>query len=209
MSEHETPTPTPRCRRVLEDSAELARELGHSYIGVGHLFLAIVRDRAAVPAQVLARITDLDRVEASVREELASPGYTGEPPAGAVWLSVTELPDLLPALARCVAPGLEYVFNVVGTGRGSSSVSPAAQQRRLPRTGPRLSDGSAARCLKAGLRSGSACRCAGEPACGVDLAGHTPVRALPRRSFGGILQVMATCVSLLTCTATLPDRGGH
>ena len=83
MSDYETLTPTPRYRQVLGVSAELARELGHSYIGVEHLFLAIVRDRAAVPAQVLARVTDLDRVEASVREELASPGYTGEPPADA------------------------------------------------------------------------------------------------------------------------------
>ena len=104
MSDDETPTPTPRYRQVLDVSAELARELGHSYIGVEHLFLAIVRDRAAVPTQVLTRITDLDRVEASVREEMASPGYTGEPPAGAVWLSVSELLDLLPALASRVCP---------------------------------------------------------------------------------------------------------
>ena len=103
MSDYEAPTPTPRYRQALDVSAELARELGHSYIGVEHLFLAIVRDRAAVPTQVLARITDLDRVEASVRQEVASPGYTGEPPAGAVWLSVSELPGLLPALATCVS----------------------------------------------------------------------------------------------------------
>jgi ATP-dependent Clp protease ATP-binding subunit ClpA len=72
MSEYETLTPTPRYRQVLDASAKLARELGHSYIGVEHLFLAIVRDRAAVPTQVLTRMTDLDRVEASVREVLVS-----------------------------------------------------------------------------------------------------------------------------------------
>ena len=54
MSDYETPTPTPRYRQVLDVSAKLARELGHSHIGVEHLFLAIVRDRAAVLAQVLA-----------------------------------------------------------------------------------------------------------------------------------------------------------
>jgi ATP-dependent Clp protease ATP-binding subunit ClpA len=80
MGDSETPTPTPRYHRVLAASAELARESGHAYIGVEHLFLAIVRDRAAVPTQVLARITDLDTVEASVREEMASPGYRGESP---------------------------------------------------------------------------------------------------------------------------------
>jgi ClpA/ClpB-like protein len=114
MSDGETPIPTPRYRRVLDASAELARELSHANIGVEHLFLAIVRDRAAVPTQVLARITDLDRVEASVHEVMASPSYRGELPPGAVWVSVSELADLLPALARCVAPGVEYGFNVVG-----------------------------------------------------------------------------------------------
>ena len=78
MSDDETPTPAPRYRQALDASAELARELGHSYMGVEHLFLAIVRDQAAAPTQVLARITDLDRVEASVRDEMASPGYTGD-----------------------------------------------------------------------------------------------------------------------------------
>jgi ATP-dependent Clp protease ATP-binding subunit ClpA len=77
MSDGETPIPTPRYRRVLDASAELARELSHANIGVEHLFLAIVRDRAAVPTQVLARITDLDRVEASVHEVMASPSYRG------------------------------------------------------------------------------------------------------------------------------------
>jgi ATP-dependent Clp protease ATP-binding subunit ClpC len=64
MSDYETPTPTPRYRQVLDVSAELARELGHSHIGVEHLFLAIVRDRAAVPAQVLARMTGTPRPHA-------------------------------------------------------------------------------------------------------------------------------------------------
>lgn len=114
MSDGETPTPTPRYRGMLDASAELAREMGHSYVGVEHLFLAIVQDRAAVPTQVLARITDLDHVEASVREEMASDTYRGEPPADAVWLPVGELPGVLAALRSIVAPGVQHVFNVVG-----------------------------------------------------------------------------------------------
>jgi ATP-dependent Clp protease ATP-binding subunit ClpA len=31
---------------VLENSTEVARQMGHSYVGVEHLFLAIIRDRA-------------------------------------------------------------------------------------------------------------------------------------------------------------------
>ena len=46
MSDADGPDPTPRYRRVLENSAEVARGMGHSYVGVEHLFLAIIRDRA-------------------------------------------------------------------------------------------------------------------------------------------------------------------
>lgn len=46
MSDEDRPDPTPRYQRVLENSAEMAREMGQSYVGVEHLFLAIIRDRA-------------------------------------------------------------------------------------------------------------------------------------------------------------------
>jgi ATP-dependent Clp protease ATP-binding subunit ClpA len=77
------PAPTPRYRRVVGGSAEVAQEMGHSYVGVEHLFLAIIRDRAAVPSQALAELVDLDRVEAGLLEVMASPGYNrqGPPPA--------------------------------------------------------------------------------------------------------------------------------
>jgi hypothetical protein len=113
MSDDQRPSPTPRYGTVLESSAVLAREMGHSHIGVEHLFLAIIGDRAAVPTQVLARIIDLDQLEAGLRQVMASPSYAGEPPAGAVWLPLGELPDLLGALPDCVPPGIRYGFNVV------------------------------------------------------------------------------------------------
>jgi len=113
MSDDQRPSPTPRYRTVLAASAGLAREMGHSHVGVEHLFLAIIRDRDAVPTQALARMIDLDRAEASLREVMASPSYAGEPPPGAVWLPASELPALLPALANCLAPGIRYGFNIV------------------------------------------------------------------------------------------------
>jgi ATP-dependent Clp protease ATP-binding subunit ClpA len=79
MSDEDRPVPTPRYRRVVENSTEVAREMGHSYVGVEHLFLAIIRDRAAVPAQALARLIDLDQVEAGLLEVMASPSYAGRP----------------------------------------------------------------------------------------------------------------------------------
>ena len=114
MSEDMRPSPTPRYAKILDASAGLAREMGHSYLGVEHLFLAIVQDRDAVPTQALARITDLDQVEANLRDEMASPGYAGAPPANAVWFPVSELHDLLRVIPRCMAPGVRYGFNIKG-----------------------------------------------------------------------------------------------
>ena len=113
MSDDQRPSPTPRYRTALDTAAGLARDMGHSHVGVEHLFLAIIRDRDAVPTQALARMIDPDQVEASLREVITSPSYAGGPPAGAVWLPASELPDLLPALATCVAPGIRYGFNFV------------------------------------------------------------------------------------------------
>jgi ATP-dependent Clp protease ATP-binding subunit ClpA len=108
------PTPTPRYKRVLAAAADLAREMGHSHVGTEHLFLAIIREREAVPTQVLAGITDLHQLEAELREVMASESYAGDPPAHAEWLLACELPDLLPALAQCVPTGVKYGINVVG-----------------------------------------------------------------------------------------------
>jgi ATP-dependent Clp protease ATP-binding subunit ClpA len=114
MSDDKVPDPTPRYQRLLESAAGLAREMGQPYVGDEHLFLAMVKDRNAIPAQVLAGITNLDQVEARMREVMASDSYAGEPPAQAEWLLACELPALLPALARCVPVGIKYGVNVVG-----------------------------------------------------------------------------------------------
>jgi ATP-dependent Clp protease ATP-binding subunit ClpC len=114
MSDDNAPAPTPRYRRLLESAGRLAREMEHPYVGAEHLLLAMVKDRDAVPAQVLAGITNLDQVEARLREVMASDSYAGEPPARAEWLLACELPALLPALARCVPAGIKYGVNVVG-----------------------------------------------------------------------------------------------
>ncbi len=114
MSDDSGPSPTPGYSRVVDASAGVAREMGHSYVGVEHLFLAMIRDRSAVPTQVLARSMDLDQVEASLLEVLASPEYNGAPPADAVWFGLSELSELVGVLPRCVPPGVDYGFNVAG-----------------------------------------------------------------------------------------------
>jgi hypothetical protein len=77
---------TPRCRKVVDGAAELAREMGHSYVGVEHLFLAIIRDRAAVPTQALGKLADLDRVEAGLLEVMASASYRGRRLPPSYWV---------------------------------------------------------------------------------------------------------------------------
>lgn len=114
MSDDDQPTPTPRYCRVLEAAAELARDMGHSYVGVEHLFLTILRDQMAVPTQALARLIDLDQVETGLREVMASPSYAGQPPANAVWLPLSEVHETLAALPGFVPPGTRYGFNVAG-----------------------------------------------------------------------------------------------
>ncbi len=49
--------------------------MGHDYVGVEHLFLAIIHDRDAVPTQTLAHLVDLDEVEARLRDLMSSSLY--------------------------------------------------------------------------------------------------------------------------------------
>ena len=110
MSDEDGPAPTPRYKRTLEDSVGVAREMGHSYVGVEHLFLAIIRERGAVPTQALAKLVDLDRVEAGLLEKIASPGYAGQAPANAVWFPRSELQERLAAMPA----GTWHGWNVAG-----------------------------------------------------------------------------------------------
>lgn len=110
MSDEDGPAPTPRYRRMLENSVGVAREMGNSYVGVEHLFLAIIRDRDSVPTQALARLIDLGQLEAGLLGEIASPSYAGQAPANAVWFPSSELQERLSA----VPPGTWHGWNAAG-----------------------------------------------------------------------------------------------
>jgi hypothetical protein len=75
MSESAVPVHTPRYFSVVGAAEEVARGMSHGYVGVEHLFLAIIRDRDAVPTQVLATMADLDDVESALLGLLNSDGY--------------------------------------------------------------------------------------------------------------------------------------
>ncbi|MEU3962396.1 Clp protease N-terminal domain-containing protein [Streptomyces buecherae] len=68
---------TPRFRRIIADAEATARLMGHSYIGVEHLFLAILRDSDAVPTQALSDLIEPSRVASHLEALMQSPSYLG------------------------------------------------------------------------------------------------------------------------------------
>jgi ATP-dependent Clp protease ATP-binding subunit ClpA len=72
MSSRDDLPSTPRYDRILAASRSVAFGLGHRYVGVEHLFLAMVQDRAAVPTQILSRFVDPQEVGEAVRTLITS-----------------------------------------------------------------------------------------------------------------------------------------
>jgi ATP-dependent Clp protease ATP-binding subunit ClpA len=66
---------TPRLKKILADSAQQAASRDHDFVGVEHVFLAMLADGGSVPIQLLGRHLDLD----AFRDELSSllDGYGG------------------------------------------------------------------------------------------------------------------------------------
>ncbi len=87
-------------------AAQVAATMGHSHIGVEHLFLAIIGDRDCAAAGVLARYADPGAVEAAVIAEMKTPGYRGEPDPGAGRVFLPDGLELDRALAEAIAAGL-------------------------------------------------------------------------------------------------------
>jgi ATP-dependent Clp protease ATP-binding subunit ClpA len=67
--------PTPRFRQVLGSAGEIARSMGHAYVGVEHLFLAILRDPHAVPTQALMAVADIGEAERRLLAIMSSASY--------------------------------------------------------------------------------------------------------------------------------------
>jgi Clp amino terminal domain, pathogenicity island component len=58
--------------------AGLAVEMGDSYLGAEHAFLAMIRNRETVPARALAGLADLDALDAAIVEAMHAPVGPGE-----------------------------------------------------------------------------------------------------------------------------------
>jgi hypothetical protein len=73
-----SPPPPPRFPASIHPvealwGAGVAVEMGNSYLGVEHAFLAIIRNRETVPARALAGLADLDALDAAVVEAMNAP----------------------------------------------------------------------------------------------------------------------------------------
>ncbi len=69
-------TKTPRLQQILDAAAELATQQGHAYVGVEHVVLAILADKAAVPTQVMQRMgIDTVAISTEITELMQTDGY--------------------------------------------------------------------------------------------------------------------------------------
>src|SRR5262249_34251966 len=91
--------------------AEVAFEMGDSYVGVEHAFLAMIRMRETIPARALAGLADLAAVEAAVLEAKNAPA--GGPPDDAVLLPESQELDgpLRRAIADALPDGTTFALN--------------------------------------------------------------------------------------------------
>jgi hypothetical protein len=96
--------------------AEVAFEMGDSYIGLEHAFLAMIRRRETVPARALAGLADLNALEAAVLEAKNAPG--GGPPEDAVFLPKGQEMNgpLRRAIIDALPEGTTFGFNGGGDG---------------------------------------------------------------------------------------------
>lgn len=95
----------------------VAVEMGDSYVGVEHAFLAMIRRRETVPARALAGLAALDALNAAVVEAKNAPA--GEPPEDAVFLPEGQQLDspLSKAIVDALPEGTTFGFNAGGDGR--------------------------------------------------------------------------------------------
>jgi Clp amino terminal domain, pathogenicity island component len=91
--------------------AEVAAEMGDSYLGLEHALLAMIRRRETIPARALAGLAHLDALEAAVLEALDAPACG--PPEDAVFLPEGQEMDgpLRRAIADALTEGTTFSFN--------------------------------------------------------------------------------------------------
>jgi hypothetical protein len=90
--------------------AKLAHDMGDSYLGVEHAFLAMIRKRETVPARALAGLADLGALESAVLEAKNAPVGPGK---DAIFLPEGQQMDgeLTAAIVEALPDGTTFGFN--------------------------------------------------------------------------------------------------
>lgn len=97
--------------------ADVAFQMGDTYIGVEHALLAMIRLRETIPSRVLGELADLDVLEAAVLEAMSA--SAGGPPETAVSLPEGQAMDkaLRRAIIGALPEGTTFAFNSGGDER--------------------------------------------------------------------------------------------
>jgi ATP-dependent Clp protease ATP-binding subunit ClpC len=83
-AENKIMTYTPRTKKVLEQSAREARDLGQNYVGTEHLLLALMHEREGVAAHVLVKLgVDLNKAREDLLVAVKAGEQGGNAPGGA------------------------------------------------------------------------------------------------------------------------------
>jgi hypothetical protein len=90
--------------------AAVAAEMGDSHLGLEHALLAMIRDRETVPARALARLADLDALDAAV---VAAANAPVVPHENAAFLPEGQQMDsgLSDAISDALPKGATFGFN--------------------------------------------------------------------------------------------------
>ncbi|MDS1269265.1 Clp protease N-terminal domain-containing protein [Lipingzhangella sp. LS1_29] len=79
MSEDEWLPMTPRCASIIKYAGEISRSKGSGFIGVEHLFIAILKDESSVPCQISKNEigdSEVERLIAALLEFVSADEYT-------------------------------------------------------------------------------------------------------------------------------------
>jgi hypothetical protein len=115
-----SPPPPPEFRALAPSGyvqqlwgASTAAEMGDSHIGLEHAFLAMIRNRETIAARALARLADLDVLDAAVVEAANAP--LGPAEGAAVLPEGRQLDSLLlGAISDALPEGASFGFNSAG-----------------------------------------------------------------------------------------------
>ena len=199
---------TPRAKKVLELALREAQQLGHGYIGTGHLLLGLIREGSGVAAQVLVGLgADLSRARQQVVQLLA--GRQGEDVTG----EDLPLPGDAPAYAGSLERRLAAIERWIGLRPGLDDVGgEIARVRREKEAAIDRQDFEASAALRDQEKQLLAARARQEKERAGAAAGRVPLARELARVRGEVDRLRRRCIGAMRWAfgwpGGMPDEGG-